>query len=69
MGEPDALVIARLQSAPLTAVAAVLGPGVEELAGRLTAAVFPVTDLNAPIHVIAEEHATDTNDLVNLAFR
>ena len=69
MGEPDALVVARIETAPLPAVAAVLGLDVEELAGRLTAGGFPVTDRNASIQGIAEEHAADTDDLLNLAFR
>ena len=65
MGEPDALVMARIESAPLPAVAAVLGLEVEELAARLTAAGFPVTDLNASIQEIAEEHAADIDDLLD----
>ena len=69
MGEADALVIARIDSAPLAVIAPVVGMEVRQVVDRLGDAGFVVEDPELSIRQVAEQHGADTDDLLFLVFR
>ena len=69
LGEPDALVVARIDSAPLALLAPVVGVEVRQLVDRLGDAGLVVEDPDMSIRQLAERHGADTDDLLFLVFR
>ena len=69
LGEADALVVARIDSAPLALLAPVVGMEVRQVVERLGAAGFVVEDPAMSIRQLAEQHGADTDDLLFLVFR
>ena len=69
MGEADALVVARIDSAPLALLAPVVGMDVRQIVERLGEAGFVVDDPEMSIRQLAQQHGADTDDLLLLVFR
>ena len=69
MGEADALVVARIDSAPLALLAPIVGLEVGELVDRLGDDGFVVDDPEVSIRQLAEQHGADADDLLFSVFR
>lgn len=68
VGEADAVVVERVDSAPIALLAPVVGASVDELIVRLAAAGFAVDDPQVSIRELADRLSVDTDDILLVVF-
>lgn len=69
LGDPEALIVAGVQDAPVSLLAPIVGVEVEELVARLDADGFPVPDSGMSLRELAENLGADADDLLRSVFR
>lgn len=69
LGEADALIVERTESAPLALLAPVVGLDVGQVVDRLEDAGLVVDDPQTSVRQLAQQYGADTDDLLRLVFR
>ena len=69
MGEAEALIVDRIDSAPLAVLAPVVDMDVRQVVDRLGDEGFVVDDPEMSIRQLAQQYGADTDDLLLLVFR